>query len=356
MLGGNCSPCCGSSFNCDDGLVVKVDASVSSDFWLAHHPPFFVLLKRLQHAGSGCSLRGTVSAFRSGGAAPCIGIKKQEILFEITTTNNFSFRTLFDECENPGVSNYIGISELGGALFDLDSGQSSGEIEGFVKWWTPEAWLAAKNDPLNEDVPSDAIVLDETDVPNPWDFSKFDVPQSYTITISGLPVGDGHFAKLQGPRVIPCSTMNAFYDAPFFWSDFSPVDYAASLPTQPTKYAIHGQAVLTFDYKNSSGLYPLRLFLLLYMHEFGADPYTWLRSTLINTMPLSNGIFYTPQPGNHVFSYAPLRQYPDGLVPSDSFSVPVYVATEQASGTYHPYQAKFGPAIANCSVSISSVL
>lgn len=364
MLGGSCSPCCGS-FQCDAGIVVRLDPAIVSDKWYSHHSPFFMLLHRVPELSNeiSCFVFGEISAYRSapGGYAysECRGIQRQRVSIQGrfgVYSSYLSMSALYDVCGAFAGGTYIGgVSSLGGGDLSFFGNETSGEIPGQLKWWTLAAWLAAKDSPNNDDVPSDAILLTEDDLPNPWDFSTFEIPQSYALSVSGLPSGDGHFSKLAGVYQIPAASMFQTYERPFFVSDWPVVDYVADLPQQPTRYAIRGSARLTFDYRDG-GLLPLRLNVKLYMAEL-YDQFTWLRTTLISTTVPTMPPLWQNSPEGAAFTYAESRGYPDGLTSTDTFSVPVYVATQQNySLSTEEYREQFEPSVGNCSISVSSVM
>lgn len=364
MLGAPCSPCCGR-FQCPDSIVVQIAPSVTSSKWLADHSGCFILVNKVGSFENNlaCLMIGQVSAHTSriGGDAQffpyCGGIPTQIIdIFGALISDQASgtanpylqLRALHDQCTAPGQ----GIEFFGGAEMQrFPNGTESASVPGQFKWWTLSAWNAAKADPNNNDVPSDARLLTADSILNPWDFSRSDVPIKYQMTISDLPSGSGQFSKFAGVYDITGSLASF---SPFLFNDWPLVDYETGLSPPPLRYRIRGYAGLTWLYREN-GQYPLHLEVVLLLEEF-SDEVTMVRATQLTTHSPPSHLFPLVMQSATSVSLAPHRPAPDGLTANDEFTANIHILQGQWFGGGSSDPRTYGPSVGTCRITLSSVM
>lgn len=364
MLGAPCSPCCASG-QCPESIVVQVSPSLTSTKWLANHGGCFILVNKISAStdNKDCLMSGQVSAYTARfGRDYCGGIPTQTldvfgVLKSIDSAGGpgggyLHVRSLYDQCD----ASNLGVENTGGGEIDpYTNTTESFSIPGQLTWWTLNAWNAAKADPNNSSVPTDARLLTSASVLNPWDFDRSDVPVKYRMTISDLPGGSGHFAKfggvydIPGPRGSNLVNWGGYDPDSIFFSDWPQVDYSTNLSPQPLRYRITGYAGLTFGYPHN-GQYPLSLEVRLVLQEY-ADQYTIVRTTQLTThVPPFHLFAGNPQPWASV-SWASKRPAPDGLTGQDEFAANIHLLAADFFG-----YGEYGPSVGTCRITLSSVM
>jgi hypothetical protein len=318
MLGSSCSPCC-APLSCWPAIVVRLSSNLSFEKQLGNPAAWekptterFYLLDTVSSSAftnaSGVTLLTcNYSADFVAAHEPCLqgasllhGVSIPLSGLRIT----INIRGISRGLENATFDATVGelfsqqsppcYDDVRQVTFIANAYQTYSEVGALgqhIEYWSLPRWIAARDDPSDATVASDALLITQGTQRNPWDFTRTDGPSEYVITLGEFSISDGRVDVLEGAYSLPYPNARLFVDKQTNSEIDVPLNVNTIYSTMSRSNHLGGDLSLFWGYRTSSAS-ALGVACSFQLFEFDQQNLSGgiVRTTTIGRLPFANNV------------------------------------------------------------------